>query len=396
MIQGNMSQMTLTQLIANGAQVKEGDLIATFDPTQQIGRRPRCQGQVRGPGPPGGSENCRKSRERGKARCRHPRQAEARPARSRTGAQQARRPRRHRQVQEDEARAAGAQVHAGEPQEIQRPHERVRDRGSAHSRIAARPAEDLHGARRRTTSRSSKFTRRWPVWWRRSSPIAPAPGTCAGGRPTLPQLSACQHFRSRPRCRYAVPSTNRTSPSVPGTPAPVSWTPIPNSPSPPTSNSPARWRPEDWERPIKTFIAVFRIDKSRRAPDCRISRPRWCSLCRACGAARGRPVSPRWRAVRRWTVRGARAGGARRRRLRRLPLPQGSGALLRTPTLRCAKANSWSWCAAAAHCVPTTPLGIYTPVGSQPPNRLDRPGRPVREGRRPDPEVRFLARPNSS
>jgi multidrug resistance efflux pump len=34
-IQGQFSTMTLTQLIANGAHVKEGDLIATFDATQQ-------------------------------------------------------------------------------------------------------------------------------------------------------------------------------------------------------------------------------------------------------------------------------------------------------------------------------------------------------------------------
>jgi HlyD family secretion protein len=35
-IQGQVSMMTLTQLIPNGAQVREGDLIATFDPTQQM------------------------------------------------------------------------------------------------------------------------------------------------------------------------------------------------------------------------------------------------------------------------------------------------------------------------------------------------------------------------
>ncbi|HUP02448.1 MAG TPA: HlyD family efflux transporter periplasmic adaptor subunit [Bryobacteraceae bacterium] len=34
-IQGQYSMMTLTQLVTNGAKVKEGDLIATFDPTQQ-------------------------------------------------------------------------------------------------------------------------------------------------------------------------------------------------------------------------------------------------------------------------------------------------------------------------------------------------------------------------
>jgi len=35
-IQGSYSQMTLTQLAENGARVKEGDLVASFDPTQQI------------------------------------------------------------------------------------------------------------------------------------------------------------------------------------------------------------------------------------------------------------------------------------------------------------------------------------------------------------------------
>lgn len=35
-IQGQMSSMTLTQLIENGARVKEGDLIAAFDPTPQM------------------------------------------------------------------------------------------------------------------------------------------------------------------------------------------------------------------------------------------------------------------------------------------------------------------------------------------------------------------------
>ena len=35
-IQGQVSTMTLTQLVANGSQVKEGDLIATFDPTLQM------------------------------------------------------------------------------------------------------------------------------------------------------------------------------------------------------------------------------------------------------------------------------------------------------------------------------------------------------------------------
>ena len=35
-IQGQVSTMTLTQLIANGSQVKEGDLIATFDATAQM------------------------------------------------------------------------------------------------------------------------------------------------------------------------------------------------------------------------------------------------------------------------------------------------------------------------------------------------------------------------
>jgi multidrug resistance efflux pump len=35
-IQGQMSTMTLTQLIANGSQAKVGDLIASFDPTQQM------------------------------------------------------------------------------------------------------------------------------------------------------------------------------------------------------------------------------------------------------------------------------------------------------------------------------------------------------------------------
>ncbi len=35
-IQGQYSQMTLTNLIPNGTRVKEGDLIATFDPTQQM------------------------------------------------------------------------------------------------------------------------------------------------------------------------------------------------------------------------------------------------------------------------------------------------------------------------------------------------------------------------
>jgi HlyD family secretion protein len=35
-IQGNNSQMTLTYLVENGARVKEGDLVATFDPTQQM------------------------------------------------------------------------------------------------------------------------------------------------------------------------------------------------------------------------------------------------------------------------------------------------------------------------------------------------------------------------
>ena len=35
-IQGQFSTMTLTQLIPNGSRVKEGDLIATFDPTQQM------------------------------------------------------------------------------------------------------------------------------------------------------------------------------------------------------------------------------------------------------------------------------------------------------------------------------------------------------------------------
>jgi len=35
-IQGQYSTMTLTQLIDNGTHVKEGDLIATFDPTQQM------------------------------------------------------------------------------------------------------------------------------------------------------------------------------------------------------------------------------------------------------------------------------------------------------------------------------------------------------------------------
>src|SRR4051812_9314804 len=35
-IQGQISMMTLTRLIPNGTRVKEGDLIATFDPTQQM------------------------------------------------------------------------------------------------------------------------------------------------------------------------------------------------------------------------------------------------------------------------------------------------------------------------------------------------------------------------
>jgi HlyD family secretion protein len=35
-IQGQMSSMTLTQLVANGSRVKEGDLIAAFDPTPQM------------------------------------------------------------------------------------------------------------------------------------------------------------------------------------------------------------------------------------------------------------------------------------------------------------------------------------------------------------------------
>src|ERR1035438_7692972 len=35
-IQGQVSMMTLTQLVANGAHVREGDLIATFDPTQRL------------------------------------------------------------------------------------------------------------------------------------------------------------------------------------------------------------------------------------------------------------------------------------------------------------------------------------------------------------------------
>ena len=35
-IQGQVSMMTLTQLVANGAHVNAGDLIATFDPTQQL------------------------------------------------------------------------------------------------------------------------------------------------------------------------------------------------------------------------------------------------------------------------------------------------------------------------------------------------------------------------
>ncbi len=35
-IQGQLSMMTLTQLVANGSHVNEGDLIATFDPTQQM------------------------------------------------------------------------------------------------------------------------------------------------------------------------------------------------------------------------------------------------------------------------------------------------------------------------------------------------------------------------
>jgi multidrug resistance efflux pump len=35
-IQGQVSMMTLTQLVANGAHVNQDDLIATFDPTQQL------------------------------------------------------------------------------------------------------------------------------------------------------------------------------------------------------------------------------------------------------------------------------------------------------------------------------------------------------------------------
>src|SRR4051794_19457345 len=35
-ISGQFNRMTLTKLIANGSRVKEGDLIATFDATQQI------------------------------------------------------------------------------------------------------------------------------------------------------------------------------------------------------------------------------------------------------------------------------------------------------------------------------------------------------------------------
>jgi multidrug resistance efflux pump len=35
-IQGSSTQMTLTNLVDNGARVKEGDLVASFDPTQQM------------------------------------------------------------------------------------------------------------------------------------------------------------------------------------------------------------------------------------------------------------------------------------------------------------------------------------------------------------------------
>jgi HlyD family secretion protein len=35
-IQGSSTQMTLTNMVENGAHVKEGDLIASFDPTQQL------------------------------------------------------------------------------------------------------------------------------------------------------------------------------------------------------------------------------------------------------------------------------------------------------------------------------------------------------------------------
>jgi hypothetical protein len=60
-IVGQNGRLTLRRLIANGAKVQEGDLIAEFDPTQQLDAAFNARARFERPGPSGRAENVAKS-----------------------------------------------------------------------------------------------------------------------------------------------------------------------------------------------------------------------------------------------------------------------------------------------------------------------------------------------